>query len=97
MLRRVLLVLGAAGLLAAFVCLLAKTYAAAFYLFIMGIALTLGILFERWRYARSVNRNQGHWQATGERFMDPTSGKLVEVYYNPETGERDYQDGSVQN
>ncbi len=97
MLRRVLVVLGVAGLLAAFVCLLAKAYAAAFNLFIVGVVLTLGILFERWRYARSVNRNQGHWQATGERFMDPTSGKLVEVYYNPETGERDYQDRSVQN
>jgi hypothetical protein len=26
----------------------------------------------------------------GERFVDPTSGRLTEVRHNPETGERDY-------
>lgn len=92
MLRRVLLALGVAGLIAAFVCVLVKAYVAALYLCIEGLALTAGILLERWRYVRSVNRNKGRWQITGERFVDPTSGKLVEVYFNPETGERDYQD-----
>lgn len=92
MLRRVLLVLGIAGLIGACICVLVKAYVAALYLFIEGAALTLGILLERWRYVRSVNRGKGRWQSTGERFMDPTSGKLMEVYYNPETGERDYRD-----
>jgi hypothetical protein len=91
MLRRVLLALGIAGLVGAGICLLAKVYVAALYLFIEGLALTLGILLERWRYVHHVNRNKGRWQSTGERFVDPTSGRLMEVYYNPETGERDYQ------
>ncbi len=92
MLRRVLLILGVAGLIGAGICVLVKAYVAALYLFIEGLALTLGILFERWRYVNSVNRSKGHWQSTGERFVGPTSDKLTEVYYNPETGERDYQD-----
>jgi hypothetical protein len=92
MLRRVLLFLGVAGLVGAGICVLAKAYIAALYLLIEGLALTLGILLERWRYVRSVDRNKGRWQTTGERFVDPISGKLTEVYYNPETGERDYQD-----
>ncbi|MGB9428505.1 MAG: hypothetical protein WCC11_01280 [Gammaproteobacteria bacterium] len=96
MLRRVLIVLGVAGLIAALICLLLKAYVVALYLFIEGSVLIIALLFERWRYGRSVNRGKGRWQATGERFVDPTSGKLVEVFYNPETGERDYQnkDGS---
>jgi len=92
MLRRVLLILGIAGLIGAGICVMVKAYVAALYLFVEGLALTLGILFERWRYVKSVNRSKGRWQSTGERFVDPTSDKLTEVYYNPETGERDYQD-----
>jgi hypothetical protein len=91
MLRRALLVLGIVGLVGAGICLLVKAYVAALYLFIEGLALTLGILLERWRYVRHVNRNKGRWQSTDERFVDPASGKLMEVYYNPETGERDYR------
>jgi hypothetical protein len=39
---------------------------------------------------------QGQWQPTGERFNDPTTGQVVEVYYNPQTGERDYRESSHQ-
>ncbi|MDE2234434.1 MAG: hypothetical protein KGK44_02675 [Gammaproteobacteria bacterium] len=92
MLRRVLLVLGIAGLVAAGICVLARAYGAALYFLIQGLALTLGILLERWRYVHKVTRSKGRWQSTGERFVDPTSGKLTEVYYNPDTGERDYQE-----
>jgi len=91
-LRKVLLVLGVAGLLAAGICVFVQAYTAALYFFIQGAALTAGILLERWRYVHSVNRSKGHWQTTGERFMDPISGKLMEVYFNPATGERDYRD-----
>jgi hypothetical protein len=93
MLRRVLLTLGALGLLAGFICLLWGVYVVAFYLLLEGCVLTLGIGLERWRY-QTANRRRGPWQATGERFVDPTSGELVEVYYNPETGERDYRQKS---
>ncbi|HKT31344.1 MAG TPA: hypothetical protein VJS89_02475 [Gammaproteobacteria bacterium] len=92
MLRRFVIGLGVAGLLAAIVCLLFRLYVPAIYLFIEGGVLIIAILFEPWRYLPAVNRNKGRWQATGERFVDPTSGKLVEVFYNPETGERDYRD-----
>lgn len=58
---------------------------------IAGTALLLGTLFEG-RYRPRVHANAGGWQATGERFVDPASGKLVDVYYNPTTGERQYRD-----
>jgi hypothetical protein len=94
MLRRFVIALGVAGLLAGIVCLFFRLYVPAIYLFIEGGIVIVAVLFEPWRYVRPVNRNQGHWQATGERFVDPTSGKLMEVFYNPETGERDYRSPS---
>jgi hypothetical protein len=30
------------------------------------------------------------WSFTGERFLDPPSGEMVEVWYRPRTGERAY-------
>jgi hypothetical protein len=30
------------------------------------------------------------WNFTGERFIDPKSGALLEVWYRPKTGERAY-------
>jgi len=58
---------------------------------IAGVALLLGTLFEG-RYRPRIHANAGGWQATGERFVDPASGKLVDVYYNPSNGEREYRD-----
>lgn len=49
------------------------------------------IVFERSRYRPKVDRTSGIWNPTGERFQDPTSGETVEVYQNPQTGERDYR------
>ena len=56
----------------------------------IGILLILGTLFERWRYTRNDDSGARHWEATGERFTDPTTGKIVEVMYDPTTGERRY-------
>lgn len=56
----------------------------------VGIVLAL-IVFERSRYQPKVDRLSGVWKQTGERFQDPTSGETVEVYENPQTGERDYR------
>lgn len=91
MLKRFVIAVGVAGLLAGVACLLFRLYMPAIYLLIEGGIVVVAVVFEPWRYLPAVNRNKGHWQATGERFMDPTSGKLVEVYYNPDTGERDYR------
>ena len=30
------------------------------------------------------------WKATGERFVDPETGKLVAVWFDPQSGERRY-------
>ena len=56
---------------------------------ILGLVLLLGILFERWRY-RTVAAPDVRWQRTGERFTDPESGRVVDVLYDPQSGERHY-------
>lgn len=56
---------------------------------VMGGLVIVGILCER-RYRHDRRQPDGRWQATGERFVDPTSGKDVEVYYDPQSGERRY-------
>jgi hypothetical protein len=33
------------------------------------------------------------WRFTGERFLDPPSGEMLEVWYCPRTGERAYVRG----
>jgi len=56
----------------------------------IGIVIILGTLFERWRYTQSGRPLSARWQPTGERFADPTTGKNMEVYYDPTSGERRY-------
>ena len=91
MLRRAVVIAGAGLLVAGGVAVGAHAYAAALYLFIAGGASTVGVLFERWRYSPPPPRI-GNWHATGERFLDPASGKMVEVFFNRETGERHYRE-----
>lgn len=90
MLRRV----AAAVAIVAFVALIVAvfsgvkvTWLAAVYI---GVIVT-ALLFERSRYRPDVDRTSGDWQPTGERFTDPTSGEKLEVFYNAQTGERDYR------
>ena len=90
MLRRVLVIAGAGLLVAGAYALGAHAYGAALYLLAAGGASTAGVLFERWRYTPPPPRI-GSWQATGERFLDPGSGKFVQVYFNSDTGERHYR------
>lgn len=49
------------------------------------------VAFERGRYRPNINPARGTWQPTGERFRDPSSGELVDVYADPATGSRDYR------
>ena len=64
---------------------------AVIWLLVLGLILSLGALYERSRYKSITDKKPGpDWQATGERFIDPESGKLVEVYFKPATGERMY-------
>jgi hypothetical protein len=55
-----------------------------------GVLLLLGTLFEG-RYRPRVRSSTDGWEPTGERFVDPGTGKLVDVVYNPKTGEREYK------
>lgn len=56
----------------------------------LGLALA-GLLFENFRYRRlSGQAPGGDFKPTGERFIDPESGKLVEVHSDPATGARRY-------
>ena len=92
MLRRALILLGLAGLTGGVVCALMGLWVPAVYLLVECGVLVAAVGLERWRYTRALNRGSGRWQATGERFLDPSSGRQVEVFYNPETGERDYRE-----
>lgn len=66
------------------------------WLLAIGLVLTLGVLFERVHYKRLLSKSPGPgWVATAERFVDPVSDRLVQVFTNPETGERLYVDADA--
>ncbi|NGY05672.1 hypothetical protein [Solimonas terrae] len=91
MLRKVLLTIGVLLLLAAAVCAAIGFYPILPHLLFAGLLLTAGIGYERWRYkAARPDAPDPRWQATGERFVDPESGALTEVWYDPRSGERHY-------
>ena len=62
------------------------------YALSFGVLTLLGTAFERWRYRPNDARAgaSGAWQPTGERFEDPHTGKTVQVFYDPKSGERHY-------
>ena len=43
-------------------------------------------------YGKLTGRPSGNWRPSGEKFIDPATGKRVEVWFDPETGERRYID-----
>jgi hypothetical protein len=59
------------------------------YFIVNGVVVLAAVLFERGRYRPAVTPG-GNWQETDERFVDPTTGQLMRVRYNPQTGARDY-------
>lgn len=61
---------------------------------IIGALVLLGTLFERWRYRPIEQKPKDPWQRTGEQFLDPSTGKPVEVMFDPRTGERRYVAGT---
>ena len=58
---------------------------------IWGGVLCVATVLERWRYRSQPGREGAIWEATDERFIDPESGKLMQVYYQPQSGERRYE------
>jgi hypothetical protein len=61
-----------------------------FYLLGVGALIFAGTLFERWRYRATLSQAPQAWQRTGERFVDPESGRTLSVFYDPVSGERHY-------
>ena len=61
--------------------------------FIFGSVVVVTALIEP-VYGKLVSRPplSAGWRPTGEKFIDPASGKLVEVWFDPATGERKYVD-----
>ena len=92
MLRAALLVIGGVMLAAAaFGALTGWRLGAIIPLALWGAILAGGVLVERWRYPLLADDRPGRdWQATPERFVDPESGRLVTVFFNPATGDRRY-------
>ena len=62
-------------------------------LYIIGglLVLAVGLAIERWRYKPvRQERPDPRWTDTGERFVDPETGRLTAVYFDPVKGERHY-------
>jgi hypothetical protein len=56
-----------------------------------GLLLVVGLAIERWRYKPLLRSGPDpRWKDTGERFVDPGSGQLTAVYFDPLRGERHY-------
>jgi len=49
------------------------------------------IVFERSRYQPQLRSAPTEFRPTEERFEDPTTGESLQVFENPQTGERDYR------
>jgi hypothetical protein len=93
MLTIALYVVGAILLLIAAVALLVGGALALFLpqLVIGGVFLILALAIERWRYKPvSSGRPDPAWTDTGERFVDPETGLMTAVYFDPAEGERHY-------
>jgi hypothetical protein len=91
MLRALVIAIGVACLVGAFF-IPHSVWFLALELAFVGALILIGTFFEGRYRARRVAGSG--WQRTAERFVDPTSGRLVEVRYNPQTGERAYVDAN---
>ncbi len=59
------------------------------YFMISSIVIFAGTLFEKRYKSKKISSSL---KPTGEKFIDHKSGKVIEVYSDPETGERSYID-----
>ncbi|HEX3860403.1 MAG TPA: hypothetical protein VHY35_01770 [Stellaceae bacterium] len=58
---------------------------------VWALLLLIGLAVERWRYKPLAEQTPGpDWAVTGERFIDPESGRMVTVYFHAGSGERRY-------
>jgi hypothetical protein len=91
MLRLAVLVLGIALLIAGVIALGYGAPATPLWLLAVGGVITVGTLGERVLYKPLLRKKPGPgWVKTTERFVDPESGRTVDVFYEPSSGERQY-------
>lgn len=90
MLRTALFVFAGALALAGAILLIRGLAEPGAYALGLGGLIVLGTAFERWRYRGDDVRPGAGWEPTGERFEDPQSGKTLQVFYDPRSGERRY-------
>lgn len=92
MLPIVLYVLGGVMLIGAGIAVLTGVMVALLpQLIFGGLLLVVGLAIERWRYKPLLRTGPDpRWKDTGERFVDPGSGQLTAVYFDPRDGERHY-------
>jgi hypothetical protein len=64
----------------------------AIYLLFNAVVVILSLKFEKKRYKTKNTVLNSDWKETKERYIDSSSGKLMQVYYNPKTGERSYRE-----
>jgi hypothetical protein len=63
-------------------------------LLIVGAVVIVSVLLEP-VYGRATSRPiNGGWRPTDEKFVDPESGKLLTVWFDPATGDRRYVEDS---
>jgi hypothetical protein len=90
MLRSVLIVLASLLFVGSLILMSFAGAAAIGPLIFSGVFLA-ALLFENFRYRRPTGQAPGgDFSPTGERFIDPESGKLIEVHSDPATGARRY-------
>ncbi|HJP98795.1 MAG TPA: hypothetical protein VJ862_09560 [Rhodanobacteraceae bacterium] len=93
MLAIALYLVGALLLVVAAIALLVGGVLAVFLpqLILGGVFLIVALAIERWRYKPvSGGRPDVRWLDTGERFIDPETGVMTAVYFDPSKGERHY-------
>lgn len=59
-----------------------------------GVVILAAMALERWRYRPDTTAGSDGWVKTDERFVDPETGRLMEVHFNPRTGERRYAEAA---
>ena len=90
MLRGAVLAIGILMLLAGVIMLELEIWPA-LWLAIVGGVIIAGTLLERVIYKPLRSERPGvGWVKTAERFIDPDTGRPVDVFYNPASGERQY-------
>ncbi len=89
--RLLLLACGIALLIFGLVALIFGAFGWALWLLGVGAFVVVGTAFERTLYKPLRTKSPGPgWTRTKERFIDPQTGKTVEVFYNATSGERQY-------